>query len=144
MTPWSPFDATAADAAPAVVEDAVLPQTRPRYRSQVGRDIPTTAELDAEFPTGSGASYDPLMAGRRRMAEERWGIRPESPPPADILREKMGRVRLGNPPSMESLEAGAPLDALSDTLAPAEPVFGKDAFNARFRQQLMESLARAR
>ncbi len=163
MTPWSPFEAgaesAAEDATAAVTKPHVrlgpggahepLPygpgeSARPGYRSQAGRSIPTTAELDAEYPVGSGAAYDPLMAGRRRMAEERWGLRPESPPPYDILREKMGRVRLGDPPSMQSLESGGSLDELTESLAPAEPVFGRDAFNAKFRQQLMESLARAR
>ena len=123
MTPWS--SGFGEDAAPAT--------RAPRYRDQTGRSIPTSAELDAMHPNAHPLSpdYDPSVAYRRSMDEERYGIRPE----------------YQRPPSMAALEAGdAGLGTLAADLGPATADdLALSNFNAQFKQQLMDSLlARAR
>ncbi len=136
MRPWSPDAAYAEEAWPAAESVAA-----PRYRDQTGRSIPTAAELDEEFALGADPVENELLGGRRRMAEERHGIRPMSPPPEDALRRAMLSRQRYEAPSMAALVDEAPV--LSEDLA-VMPGLNREQFNQRFHQQLMESLSRGR
>ncbi len=140
MRPWSPDAAYAEEAWPAA-ESVASDIEAPRYRDQTGRSIPTAAELDEEFALGADPVENELVGGRRRMAEERHGIRPMSPPPEDALRRAMLSRQRYEPPSMAALVDEAP--TLTEDLADL-PGLTRDQFNQRFHQQLMESLSRGR
>jgi hypothetical protein len=145
-------DVTAAEAQARGYSVGEVPMDASRASSTAARDAAQarqTARQAERAPEaivkphqrlGPGGTREPLPYG---LGESAWDAGPVGEIPdakMDELINLFGGKR--TLPSMEALEGGGSLETIADVRAPK--VFGRDAFNAKFHQQMMDSIARGR